>query len=109
MILYFVREKLLFYTFLLSQQLKTNEKDLEGDFGINNIVMYVRIELIHCKWETILYKPNIQWGSFGSFTWELQVVGLVSDVAESGGSNQLISSLLLFPLQSLSVSHVSQW
>ena len=49
MILYFVREKLLFYTFLLSQQLKTNEKNLEGDFGINDIVMYFRTELIHCK------------------------------------------------------------
>lgn len=93
MILYFVREKLLFYTFLLSQQLNTNEKDLEGDFGINDIVMYVRIELIHCKWETILYKPNIHGGIFGSFTWELQVVGLLSDVAKSGGSNQLISSV----------------
>ena len=110
MILYFVREKLLLYTFLLSQQLKINEKDLEGDCGINDIVMYIRTELIHCKWETILYTnqiPNIQGGIFGLFNWELQVIGLVSDIAESRGSNQLISSLLLFPSQSVCLSHMS--
>lgn len=74
MILYFVREKLLFYTFLLSQQLKTNEKNLEGDFGINDIVMYFRTELIHCKWEIILYTNHIYKGAFlvyltGHFKW----------------------------------------
>ena len=74
MILYFVREKLLFYTFLLSQQLKTNEKNLEGDFGINDIVMYFRTELIHCKWERILYTNHIDKGAFlvyltGHFKW----------------------------------------
>ena len=40
-----------------------------------------------------IYKPNIQGDIFGLFNWELQVVGLVSDMAESRGSDQLISSL----------------